>query len=88
MCLFKLPNALMAYNKSNEIFSSIENMLKSVEIALSNKFNTLTTQVNGLSSKIIHSTQDIDAGMATDITIHQSKIHLTSAPYLLNQLPL
>ena len=46
--------------------SSIENKLKSVEVALSNKFDTLTTQVNDLSSKIIYSTQDVSTRMATD----------------------
>ena len=32
VCLFKLPNALMTYDKSNEMCSSIENKLKSVEL--------------------------------------------------------
>ena len=51
------------------ISSSIEK-LKSVETALSNKFEALTsnttTQVNDLSSKIIHGIQDMDTGMVID----------------------
>ena len=46
LCLFRLPSALMAYNKTNETCSIIEDKLKSVEITLSNKFDSLTDQVN------------------------------------------
>ena len=66
LCLFKLPSALMAYDKTNEACSTIEDKLKSVEINLSKKFNSLADQVKELSSKIRHRSQEPDCEKAMD----------------------
>jgi len=58
----------MAFDKTNKMCFSIESKLKSVEIALSNRFDTLTTRVNDLSSNGI---QSIDIGMAADIHLSE-----------------
>ena len=72
-CLLKLPNALMAFDKTNDMCSSIESKLESVERALSNRFDTLTTQVNDLSSKIYHGIQSMDTGMAAEIHLSEQE---------------
>lgn len=57
-CAYKLPSALMAYDKTKEACSVVEDTitskLKSLEITLTNKFSTLTDQINGLSTKMNH----------------------------------
>ena len=56
-CLYKLPNALIAYNKVTKACSTVE---KSINTTLSNKFDNLTDQVNKLSSKISEIQQEIN----------------------------
>ena len=65
-CLFKLPEALKAFDKSNATCSFVEDKLKSVEVTLSNKFASLTDQLNELSTKISQSLHENDKGMVTD----------------------
>jgi len=50
-CVRKLPSALLAYDKTNEVCESIEKKIDSVETTLSNKFATLADQLTDLSSK-------------------------------------
>ena len=45
-CIYKLPNALMAYDNSKEVCDVIETKLNSVQMELSNRFEDLTEQVN------------------------------------------
>ena len=66
-CAYKLPSALMAYDKTKEACSVVEDTitskLKSLETTLTNKFNALTDQVNELSTKM---NQESNIEMATD----------------------
>ena len=56
----------MAFDKSNETCSFFESKLKSMEVALTNKFDSLADQVNELPTKMSQSLADQDNEMATD----------------------
>ena len=43
ICFYKLPGALFVYDKSDELSSSIDKKLKSLETQLSNKYDGLTS---------------------------------------------
>ena len=64
---YKLPSALMAYDKTKEACSVVEDTitsnLKSLETTLTNKFNTLTDQFNELSTKMV---QESNISITTD----------------------
>ena len=48
-CIYKLPNALMAYDNNKEVCDVIETKLNSVQMELSNRFEDLTEKVNKLT---------------------------------------
>ena len=43
-CLYKLPSALIAFDKTEEVSSAFDRTLKYFEIKFSNKFDTLSDQ--------------------------------------------
>ena len=45
-CFYKLPGALFVYDKSEELTSSIDKQLKSLETQLSSKYDGLSDRVN------------------------------------------
>ena len=47
-CIYKLPNALMAYDNNKEVCDVIDTKLNSVQTELSNRFEDLTEKVNNL----------------------------------------
>ena len=61
-CLYKLPNALLAYDKVSKACSSVE---KSINTTLSNRFNNLSDQVDKLSSRILEIQQEISKETTT-----------------------
>ena len=87
-CVYKLPSALMAYDKTKEACSVVEDTitsnLKSLETTLTNKFNTLTDQFNELSTKMV---QESNISMTTDALWLTLKLHPAKEIYQLNPLP-
>ena len=74
------------YDKSNETYSFLENKLKSVEVALSSKFDSLTDQVNELSSKISQSLHEQDKEMATDTSPSEQEKQSSRSPPSLDEI--
>ena len=85
-CLFKLPEALKAYEKSNATCSFAEDKLKSVEITLSNKFASLIDQLNELSTKISQSFHENDNNMVTDSSPPEQVNHSSRSPPSLDEI--
>ena len=49
LCIHKLPGALIAFDKTDEVNSIIDKSLKSLETQLSNKFDRLSYQVQQMA---------------------------------------
>ena len=49
-CIYKLPNALMAYENTMKLYDVIETKLNSMQMKLTNRFDALTEKVNNLDS--------------------------------------
>ena len=85
-CFFKLPEALNAYEKSNATCSFVEDKLKSVEMTLSNKFASLTDQLNELSTKISQSFHENDNNMVIDSSPPEQVNHSSRSPPSLDEI--
>ena len=62
-CIYKLPNALMAYDNSKEMCDVIDTKLNSVQMELSNRFEDLTEKVNNL---VAYSEQEPETAMVVE----------------------
>ena len=74
-CLYKLPGALMAFDNTSEVCSSVEQKIKSTEITLSNNFDSLVDQVNELSSKLCENSLDLNEPPSNQSSVSNKTQH-------------